>query len=145
MNSQPAVVVELAGTHAWVETGAAGAECASCLGGAGCAPATGTPRRYLARNDIAARAGERVEVVAPPGMVWRAAMASYVLPLGMGCALAALGQQMAGDGAAVAGMMAGLVAGAVLMRAAGRRMDGGGRLLQLRRPTNVISVIKEIS
>lgn len=145
MNTQPATVVELAGPNAWVETEAAGAECASCLGGSGCATASSAPRRFLVRNDIEARAGERVEVMAASGVVWRAATLSYLLPLGLGCSLAALGQWTAGDGLAVAGLLTGVSAGWLLMRLTGQRLQRGGELLSMRRQSKVISVIKEKS
>lgn len=145
MNFQPATVVELAGSHAWVETGVTGSECARCSSGSGCGAAPPVPRRYRVRNEIAARAGEQVELVAAPGIVWRAAAVSYLMPLALGCSLAAIGQRAAGDGLAVAGLLAGVSAGWLLMRLTGHRLERGGELLSMRRRTNVISVMKETS
>lgn len=148
MNVQAGTVVELAGTHAWVELESRAAACGRCEASSGCGAAesplgTEAPRRYLVLNRIAARAGDRVEVTVPDGMVWRAAAASYLLPLLLGLCGAATGQAYAGDVPAIVGLVSGLVAGWALARRLARYHESRGALPSLQRFSQVISVIKD--
>lgn len=148
MNVQAGTVVELVGTHAWVELEPHAPACGRCEESSGCgaalAPLGVEPRRrYLLFNRIAARAGDRVEVAVPDGMVWRAAVVTYVLPLILGLGGAATGQVFGGDGPAVAGLLSGLAAGWASARLLAGYHESRGALPSLHAFSRVITVIKD--
>lgn len=121
MTREPASVVALDGTHAWVETAARSA-CSSC-GASGCGSAVlgalgGTrTRRYRVRNQAGAQLGERVMVAVPDGALLRASLLGYLLPL-LGLVAGTLLSAAAGDSdfqVALAGVL-GMVLTALIAR-----------------------------
>lgn len=135
MSRCDAVVVELAGTDAWVEVPGRAPACGSCKTADACQQGLlglkAGPRRYRLKNRVRARVGDRVQLTAADGTLWRAALASYVLPLLLAIAGAFIGQFLAGDGWAVMGTLAGLGCGFALLRGNEIRARDDGRLFSL--------------
>ena len=108
----PARITRIEGDSAWVVT-AAPASCGAC-GGKGCGSSLFArvlhpdEPEYRVDNRIGAETGESVVVGLPEGALLGAALASYVAPLLLLLAGAALGQQLSGEPGAVAGGLCGL-------------------------------------
>ncbi len=115
-----AVVVAVAGREVWVEVPERAPICGSCRTADACQ--TGLlglgigPRRYRLENRIGACVGDHVQLTVADGTVWRASLLSYVLPVLLAIGGAAIGQFAAADAGAVAGTLAGLGCGLVLLR-----------------------------
>lgn len=119
MTESDAIVTGLDGEYAWVDIDAA---CTSCSDSGGCGLSDGKGRkRQRVRNDIGARIGERVVVGVPDGVVLRAALYCYVLPVVMALALGAVGMNIAGEIGAILGVLGGLAIGWLGMRSVGQR------------------------
>jgi sigma-E factor negative regulatory protein RseC len=120
MSQCDAKVVAVAGNQVWVEVPGRAPACGSCKSSDDCQTGllglSAGPRRYRLENQVGARIGDRVSLEVADGTVWRASLASYVLPLLLAIAGAAVGQSAAGDAWAAAGMLAGLACGWVLLR-----------------------------
>lgn len=120
MSRCDARVVAVAGKDVWVEVPGRAPACGSCKSSDECQTGllglSAGSRRYRLENLVGARVGDRVSLDVADGVVWRASMASYVLPLLLAVACAAIGQSVAGDVWAVAGMLAGLACGWLLLR-----------------------------
>jgi positive regulator of sigma E activity len=120
MSRCEAVVVAVEGRDVWVEVPERAPTCGSCKTADACQ--TGLlglgagPRRYRLENRIDARVGDHVQLTVADGTVWRASLMSYVLPLLLAIGGAAIGQFAAGDGGGMAGTLAGLGCGLVLLR-----------------------------
>ena len=120
MSRCDAVVVELSGADAWVEVPGRAPACGSCKTTDACQEGllglSAGPRRYRVENRYGAKVGDHVQLAVAEGTLWRAALASYVLPLLLAIGGAVIGQSLAGDGWAVMGMLAGLACGLALLR-----------------------------
>lgn len=120
MSQCDAVVVDASGGQVWVEVPGRAPACGSCENATACQDdllgQSAAPRRYRLTNSIGARVGDRVSLTVAEGTLWRAALASYVLPVVLAIAGAVIGQSMAGDGGAVMGTLAGLGCGLVALR-----------------------------
>ncbi|MDP2824345.1 MAG: SoxR reducing system RseC family protein [Sulfuritalea sp.] len=107
-----AVVVEASGSEVWVEVPGRAPACGSCKSADACQDGllglSAGPRRYRLDNLIGARVGDRVSLTVAEGTLWRASLASYVLPVLLAIAGAAIGQALGGDAWAIAGTLAGL-------------------------------------
>lgn len=114
-------VVALTDNHeVWVEVPARLAACDHCPNPMGCQTGllgqTGRSRRYRMGNTLDLRVGDQVSLAVAEGTVFRAVLASYAVPLLLIIGGAMIGQQLAGDAAAAAGVLAGLVIGFALLR-----------------------------
>ncbi len=121
MSQCDAVVVEVSSKQVWVEVPKRASACSNCQTPEACQDSllglrTG-PRRYCLDNRIGARVGDHVQLTVAEGTVWRASLASYVMPVLLAIAGAAIGQSLAGDLVAVLGTLAGLGCGLALLRA----------------------------
>jgi positive regulator of sigma E activity len=88
--------------------------------------------------------GDRVSLNVADGTVWRASLASYVLPVLLAIGGASIGQSAAGDLWAVIGMFAGLACGLVLLRLIEIRARRDSSLYSLQLQTKEV-VFKEQS
>jgi len=144
MNEMEALVVRLEGEDAWVQTSGPGPACGACSQKSGCAgsdkgalladAANQARQRLLLRlpNAICARPGDAVLIRAVDGMVSKAVWRAYGIPLALGLLGAALGFGLAGeDLAALLGLLAGLLAGAVLLWARGLEAGSGEPILSM--------------
>lgn len=142
MSRCDAIVVEASGGEVWVEVPGRASACGNCENADACQDgvlgASAGPRRYRLENRIGARVGDRVQLTVADGTLWRASVASYVLPVLLALAGAGIGQSMAGDGGAVAGTIAGLVCGIVLLRLNEYRARRRGSVLSLQVPTQEV-------
>ncbi len=120
MSGCDAVVVETSGSEAWVEVPARALSCGSCKSSGACQDGLlgwrAGPRRYRLDNTSGVRVGDHVLLMVAEGTLWRASLASYVLPLLLAIGGAAIGQFVAGDVSAAAGTLAGLGCGLALLR-----------------------------
>lgn len=120
MSQCDAVVVEVSGDEVCVEVSRRAAACGNCQNADACqdglSGSLGGSRRYRLDNSINARVGDHVQLTVDDGMVWRASMASYVLPVALVIAGAGIGQSVAGDVWAILGALAGLGCGIVMLR-----------------------------
>jgi sigma-E factor negative regulatory protein RseC len=139
-----ATVVAVEGLEVWVEIPQRAQSCGNCKTADACQTGLlglGTgPRRYRLENRIGARVGDRVQLTVADGTVWRASLASYVLPLLLAIGGAAIGQFAAGDAGAVLGMLAGLGCGLLLLRRNELRARGDASLLSLQMETLKIRI-----
>lgn len=127
MNESDGVVVRLEGEFAWVRPAGPGHACGACASRSGCAAGggllDGTGAQTLLRlpNAIRARPGDAVLIRAADGVILRAIWRAYAIPLllslGGAVAMLALTGSEAG---ALAGMLLGLGAGFLALRAARR-------------------------
>lgn len=120
MSQCDAVVVAVSGKQVWVEVPKRASACSNCQTPEACQDSllglrTG-PRRYLLDNLIGARVGDHVQLIVAEGTVWRASLASYVMPVLLAMVGATIGQLMAGDPAAALGTLVGLGCGFALLR-----------------------------
>jgi sigma-E factor negative regulatory protein RseC len=142
MSQCDALVVEASGSEVWVEVSGRAAACGNCENTAACQDGllgsnTG-PRRYRLENRIGARVGDRVQLTVADGTLWRASVASYLLPVLLAIAGAVIGQSMAGDAWAVMGTVIGLGCGLVLLRRNENSARRNGNLFSLHVPTKEV-------
>jgi sigma-E factor negative regulatory protein RseC len=120
MSQCDAVVVAAEGGEVWVEVPGRAPACGNCKTAEACQEGLlglgAGPRRYRLENLIAAQVGDRVRLTVAEGTVWRASLASYVLPLLLAIVGALIGQSAAGDAWAALGALVGLGCGLVLLR-----------------------------
>lgn len=120
MSQCDALVVAVRGQEVWVEVAARAAACEHCrtpeICREGLLGLSAGPRRYRLENRIGARVGDRVRLSVADGILWRAALVSYVLPVVLAIAGAVLGQSVGTDVWAITGAVAGLTCGLVLLR-----------------------------
>ena len=142
MSQCDAVVVAATGGEVWVEVPARAAACGSCKTSDACQDGllglSAGPRRYRVENRIGARVGDWVQLTVADGTLWRAALASYVLPLLLTITGAVLGQSAAGDAWAVAGALVGLGSGVALLRRNEVRAARDGNLFSLQVQTREV-------
>lgn len=148
MSQCDAVVVETSGSQVWVEVPGRAPACSSCKSPDACQDGllglSAGPRHYRLDNLIGARVGDRVQLTVADGTLWRASLASYVLPVLLAIGGAVTGQSMAGDAWAVIGTLTGLGCGLVLLRAKEIRARRDGSLFSLQVQTKQ-SCLKEPS
>jgi sigma-E factor negative regulatory protein RseC len=135
MSQCEARVVAVSGGEVWVEVAGRAPTCGNCKTADACQTgllglSTG-PRRYRLENRIGAQVGDRVQLTVAEGTLWRASLWSYGVPLLLAIAGAIIGQFVSGDAAAVAGTLAGLVCGMVVLRLREVRARGEGNLFSL--------------
>jgi sigma-E factor negative regulatory protein RseC len=132
VNAADAVVVRVDGDTAWVRVAGPGSACGGCSQKEGCHASAGAVDDALGQgrktrllrlpNTIHARPGDAVVVCAQDGAVLRSAWFAYGLPLLLALAGAALGLELTGsEGAALAGMLTGLLVGFLLLRTRSRQ------------------------
>lgn len=135
MSQCDAVVVETSGRDVWIEVPGRAPTCGSCKTTDACHEGllglNAGPRRYRLENRVGARVGDHVQLAVADGTLWRAALASYVLPLLLAIAGAGVGQSLAGDAWAVMGALSGLGCGLVLLRGNEMRARDDGNLFSL--------------
>jgi len=117
--SNSGIVQRVEGEYAWVAIGRS-ASCGNCDSRDGCSSGllgvTSKSREYRLLNTIKAKVGDTVLVSLPEGMVFRATVLAYLLPLILGIAGASLGMWLLGDDvAALLGLMFGLGVGWFLL------------------------------
>lgn len=114
------VVAVTSDNKVWVEVPARLAACDHCPNPIGCQTGllgqTNQPRRYLMRNTLDLRVGDQVSLAVAEGTIFRAALASYGIPLLLALSGAIAGQWLAGDGIAALGALVGLAIGFLLLR-----------------------------
>lgn len=121
-----AVVTRVEGEFAYVEVRESAAACGSCGGKSQCGKSQSGPRHYAVRNTVGAAPGDTVIVAMPAGAVLRAAALTYLMPLLLLLAGAALATHWFGDGLpAVAGAASGLLLGILLLRVLSQRAACG--------------------
>lgn len=142
MSQCDAVVVAVTDSEVWVEVPERAAACGSCKTSDACRDGllglSAAPRRYRVENRIGARLGDRVLLTVADGTLWRAALASYVLPLLLSITGAVLGQSAGGDAWAVSGALIGLVCGIALLRRNEVRAARDGNMFSLQVPTREV-------
>jgi len=137
MSQCDAIVVEVSGSEVWVEVSGRAPACGSCKSVDACQDGllglSAGPRRYRLDNLIRAGVGDRVSLTVADCTLWRASLASYVLPVLLAIGGAVIGQSAAGDAWAVTGTLTGLGCGLVLLRRKEfhARHDGSLFLLQV--------------
>lgn len=135
MSRCDAVVVEASGREVWVEVPGRAPSCGSCTNTNACQDGfldrSAGLRRYRLENSIGARVGDQVKLTVAEGVLLRAALLSYGLPVLLAIAGAAVGQTMAGDGGGVSGTLAGLFVGLVLLRRKEMLARRSGKLFSL--------------
>lgn len=114
------VVAVTSNNEVWVEVRARLTACEHCPNPMGCQTGllgqANRPRRYRMSNTLDLRVGDRVRLVVAEGTVFRAVLASYVIPLLLIISGAMIGQRLAGDEAAAGGALVGLALGFALLR-----------------------------
>ena len=123
MSDSEAVVARIDGEDAWLEV-CKPADCENCDSAEGCGLGQ-RKRLQRVRNTIGARVGDTVIISVPQGAVLKAALLSYLLPLGLALLGAAMGTRIAQDAGALVGVVVGLILGTALLRLADRRMAAG--------------------
>ena len=111
-----AIVARIEGDFALLKLDAAAGGCGRCSETGGCG--TGVLNQFFKPicplhklpNSVNAKVGDRVVLSTPDGVVWRAALVLYGVPLMLGLAGAAAGGGRS-EGWAVAGLLVGLAAG----------------------------------
>jgi positive regulator of sigma E activity len=120
MSQCAAVVIVVSGDHVWVEVPARKQACANCPTPGSCQTGllglSSRPRRYRLDNELNLRVGDPMDLVVADGILWRAALASYLIPALLAIGGAVIGQWWMGDVAAMAGMCLGLLFGFALLR-----------------------------
>lgn len=142
MSQRDAVVVEVSGGEVWVEVPGRAPACGSCPSGDACQEGllgiSAGPRRYRVANRIGARVGDHVSLDVADGTLWRASLASYVLPVLLAIGGAVVGQSLGDDTWAAIGMLTGLGCGLALLRLKEIRARHDGRLFSLQVQTKEI-------
>jgi len=140
MNEMEGVVERLDGGFVLIRAAGPGPACGACAQREGCGSASvldnalGKGRKLqMLRlpNTIGARPGDAVVIRAADGMVLKAVWRAYGIPLALGLLGALLASMSGNDWAAVAGLLAGLAAGFLLMRITG---------LEAERPEPILSI-----
>ena len=134
MQCEACVVAVISDSEVWVEVSARLAACDHCSNPARCPTGLldqmNQPRRYLMSNTLDLHVGDRVSLAVAEGTVFRAALASYGIPLILIISGAMAGQWLASDGAASIGMLVGLTLGFLLLRHREQRFHDGHHLVQ---------------
>ncbi|MDP1985255.1 MAG: SoxR reducing system RseC family protein [Sulfuritalea sp.] len=142
MSQCDAVVVAVSGSEVWVEVPGRAPACGNCKASDACQDSllglSAGPRRYRVANPIGARVGDHVQLTVADGTLWHASLMSYVLPLLLAIGGAGIGQSLAGDAWAVAGMLAGLGGGLVVLRRDEIRARREGNLFSLQVQTREV-------
>jgi positive regulator of sigma E activity len=142
MSQCDAVVVEASGSDVWVEVPGRAPACGSCSNTDACQDSllglSAGPRRYRLENRIGARVGDHVQLTVADGTLWRATMASYVLPVLLAIVGAVAGQTTGGDAWAAMGTLAGLGCGFALLRMREIRARRQGSFLSLHVQTHEV-------
>lgn len=142
MSQCDALVVEVSGNEVWVEVPGRAPACGSCKSADACQDGllglSAGSRRYRLNNLIGAGVGDRVQLTVADGTLWRASLASYVMPVLLAIAGAVIGQSLAGDAWAVIGTLTGLGCGLALLRRNEIRARRDGSLFSLQVPTNQV-------
>jgi sigma-E factor negative regulatory protein RseC len=126
------LVKGISGEFAVVEVEAMPSACGKCGESGGCGKPQAGPRRYAVPNTIGARVGDRVILSVPQGVVLRAAVLSYLMPLVFVIGGAAAAMAAFGDGApTVAGAALGLAFGLIILRILNMRMARSRSWLRL--------------
>lgn len=137
-----AVVVAVSGRDVWVEVPGRAPACGSCQTVDACQSGllgmAAAPRRFRLENTLGTRVGDHVQLTVADGTVWRASLASYVLPLLLAIGGAVIGQLYSGDVGAALGTLAGLACGALLLRRKELRARRDASLFSLQVPTREI-------
>lgn len=135
MSQCEARVVAASGNEVWVEVAGRAPSCGNCKTADACQTGllglAAGPRRYRLENRIGAQVGDQVQLTVAEGTLWRASVWSYGVPLLLAIVGAMIGQSLSGDAAAVAGTLAGLVCGMVVLRRREVRARGEGSLFSL--------------
>lgn len=142
MSQCDAVVVQATGNDVWVEVPGRAPACGSCKSADACQEGllglSAAPRRYRLDNQIEARVGDRVSLTVVDGTLWRASLASYVLPVLLAIGGAVIGQSMGDDAWAVMGTLTGLGCGLALLRRNEIRARRDGSLFSLQVQTREV-------
>lgn len=142
MSQCEAQVVATSGSQVWVEVAGRAPSCGNCKTADACQTGllglTTGPRRYRLENHIGAKVGDQVQLTVAEGTLWRASLWSYGAPLLLAIAGATIGQSMAGDAAAVAGTLVGLVCGMAILRRSEILARNKGNLFSLQVQTREI-------
>lgn len=120
MNESEAVVRRLDGDYAWLDL-RAGCDTCGEAGGCGLSDGRGKSLQRL-RNDVGARVGDIVVLSVPDGIVLRAVVYCYLLPLALVIGLAASGMAFAQETGAILGAILGLASGWIALRRSGTRL-----------------------
>jgi sigma-E factor negative regulatory protein RseC len=135
MSQCEARVVAASGNEVWVEVAGRAPSCGNCKTADACQTGllglAAGPRRYRLENRIGAQVGDQVQLTVAEGTLWHASVWSYGVPLLLAIVGAMIGQSLSGDAAAVAGTLAGLVCGMVVLRRREVRARGEGSLFSL--------------
>jgi sigma-E factor negative regulatory protein RseC len=119
MTDSEAVVIRLDGNDVWLDVNAG---CSGCEQTAGCGLGDGKGKRpQRVPNTVGARVGDTVILSIPDGLVLKAVLYCYLLPLLMALGAATVGMSVAGDVGAVIGGLIGLTVGWLGLRRTGRR------------------------
>lgn len=120
MTQCDAIVVAVTADQVWVEVPRRAPACGSCKSADGCQTGvpglTAGPRRYRLDAVCKAQVGDHVSLRVAEGALLHASFMSYLLPVLLAIGGAAIGQSVAGDISAVAGMLTGLGLGFALLR-----------------------------
>ncbi len=134
MQCEACVVAVISDNEVWVEVSARPAACDHCSNPARCPTSLlnqiNQPRRYRMSNTLDLHVGDRVGLAVAEGTVFRAALASYGIPLLLSISGAVVGQWLSGDGAASAGVLVGLTLGFLLLQHREQRFHDGHHLMQ---------------
>ncbi|MBI4987086.1 MAG: SoxR reducing system RseC family protein [Rhodocyclales bacterium] len=148
MNQSEARVIRLEDDCAIVEVQEAPSACGNCGKNGQCGSAIPELRHYSVCNTVSARPGDRVIVSVPEGIVLKAAVLSYLMPLLFLFAGAGLAAASFGDGLpAVAGAALGLAAGLFVLRLIDGRILCGKEprlALKLQRPIPIDKEVKHV-
>jgi sigma-E factor negative regulatory protein RseC len=120
MTENEAVVISLDGSDAYVDVNAACSGCEQKTGGCGLGDGKGK-RPQRVPNKVGAKVGDKVILSIPDGLVLRAVLHCYLLPLALAFVAALLGMAVAGDPGAFMGGLVGLIAGWLALRRVGHR------------------------
>jgi sigma-E factor negative regulatory protein RseC len=149
MSECSGIAIEADANFVLVELPARAQACGNCKSADGCHTGilglSSGPRRYRVANDIGARVGDRVSIRVAEGAVLRASLISYLLPALLAIFGAAIGQMMAGDLAALAGTISGLVLGAFWLRRSELRARQDQNRFSLQLEHQQTHLLKEIS
>ena len=123
MSESEAVVSRIEGDHVWLDMNGQ-SKCTNCEQAASCGLGDGLGKaRQRVRNTIGARVGDTVGISVPDGALLKAAVYSYLVPLGLVLGGAVTGMTAGGDSFAVVGAVGGLVGGWLFLRYANRWIE----------------------